>query len=1102
MKRIIKRTCLFLASLLLFILILGIVLFYTSFGFRFIISTVNYFLKPHDIHISETKNSGYLGDFYLNQLTIKTDSTTVIIDGIKVNWIPQALMLGMFRITSVDANKVTVIVNTDDSISNAHKDDDKDGKHSPFKWPLPLNAKNVSVKKIEVKVDDLAPIITNNFNAKVSLYEDQLKFSKGYVTYPLFPTKASQLAGSLTLNEPYILKASLNAKAIISNINLNFNININSPLIHYFYASSTLQGNAYNHLLSSQIDFKADHENVLLKINQFDSAEFKGQGFANYDIKSDYFSLNIDGSHPRKFHPTLLDRINFNNIFSITQKDQVKSINFNQCYLTFNRLSKSCEFQLDMSFNAINIKNFKIGNSISANGEVYPNFNLSWQIILDDLNNYFSDYQGTFKTEGYIYGPYNSPGLSVLMTLNHFSYFNQPIGNLSFRASLNQMLLQADLKFKGNNDINADIKLNGKRNKNHWALQFEQSKLQANEFGHWYIIQPKPITFDQSTLNFQIPTLCLTSTTQFLCGKLNFSPITYQGGITAHLDPTPWIQFYLPQLSTQNGYFNINSNFYLTQFLPSWISAQLNVDKTQVELTAPSNALNQSIQSSTLDYLHLNFAQIGSQVIFNGKTSMNNKSKINFNVQLDDAYDLKSLMHAPIKGDLNVIFPEISLLSFVVKYPLNLTGSFFSHLKFRGNVNKPVVSGEAQLKDTNITLYNFNTQIKNINLLASGSQYQWILKGDAFSNNNPINLAGELKWENGLYFKSTVKGNKLLLVNIPPMKIIASPDLSFSYDKLLKFSGSIDIDEAKIQADNLPNLSSNNAMIQDIVYVNQNNQPLDTSKPTPFKMNLHLNLGNDLKVYGFGIQTYLLGQITIKSLPQQSPFGIGKISLKDAIYTYYGKEFHITDNSSLTFTNSDLDNPYLNITANYQIPAQQQLSTNAPENIGVHITGPLKNPTINFFSTPAMSQANILSYIILGQTLDNSDNFSKDQQQQLSSAALALALNGGSSAILQDVQNRFGITDISFGTIQQGQVLTDQLTTASSPNSQDPNQNNTALFVGKALSPHLYINYGVGIFTGEQLFQAIYRLNRNWRLQADYTSLDTGADIIYQFSID
>jgi autotransporter translocation and assembly factor TamB len=255
-------------------------------------------------------------------------------------------------------------------------------------------------------------------------------------------------------------------------------------------------------------------------------------------------------------------------------------------------------------------------------------------------------------------------------------------------------------------------------------------------------------------------------------------------------------------------------------------------------------------------------------------------------------------------------------------------------------------------------------------------------------------------------------------------------------------------------------------------------------------------------VYGFGIQTYLLGQITIKSLPQQSPFGIGKISLKDAIYTYYGKEFHITDNSSLTFTNSDLDNPYLNITANYQIPAQQQLSANAPENIGVHITGPLKNPTINFFSTPAMSQANILSYIILGQTLESSDNFSKEQQQQLSSAALALALNGGSSVILQDVQNRFGITDISFGTIQQGQVLTDQLTTASSPSSQDPNQNNTALFVGKALSPHLYLNYGVGIFTGEQLFQAIYRLNRNWRLQADYTSLDTGADIIYQFSID
>jgi translocation and assembly module TamB len=57
----------------------------------------------------------------------------------------------------------------------------------------------------------------------------------------------------------------------------------------------------------------------------------------------------------------------------------------------------------------------------------------------------------------------------------------------------------------------------------------------------------------------------------------------------------------------------------------------------------------------------------------------------------------------------------------------------------------------------------------------------------------------------------------------------------------------------------------------------------------------------------------------------------------------------------------------------------------------------------------------------------------------------------------------------------------------------------TSLFLGKYLTPRLYLQYGLGLFHSSNVFRLRYKLNEHWRLQSEAGDDQSGADILFEW---
>ena len=204
-----------------------------------------------------------------------------------------------------------------------------------------------------------------------------------------------------------------------------------------------------------------------------------------------------------------------------------------------------------------------------------------------------------------------------------------------------------------------------------------------------------------------------------------------------------------------------------------------------------------------------------------------------------------------MQGKLNTDINDIGFLNYLTKYPINASGNLNSELALRGSLSDPDISGMANIEHAKVQFYNYNSQINQITLKAQGKNKDWQITGSGYSKDKLLDFKTNINWQNQLTLKSTLKGNDIEIANIPPIQLTISPDLTLVYDNQFKLSGHISIDHAKINGDDLPNLSSSNQMQADIIYVSSDNQPIAMTTKIPLALNLQLLLGNDTKFYGF-----------------------------------------------------------------------------------------------------------------------------------------------------------------------------------------------------------------------------------------------------------
>lgn len=224
---------------------------------------------------------------------------------------------------------------------------------------------------------------------------------------------------------------------------------------------------------------------------------------------------------------------------------------------------------------------------------------------------------------------------------------------------------------------------------------------------------------------------------------------------------------------------------------------------------------------------------------------------------------------------------------------------------------------------------------------------------------------------------------------------------------------------------------------------------------------MDIDLGQNTRVRGRGLDTKLRGQLRLTT-PNNRPALTGTINAVDGTYAAYGQKLEI-ERGVMAFS-GPVNNPRLDVLA---------LRPNLDLRVGVLITGNLQSPRVRLFSEPEMSDAEKLSWLVLGRA---PDGLGRTDTALLQRAAVAL-LAGEGEAPTDRLLKSLGIDEVSLRQ-SEGDVR------------------ETVVAVGKQLSRNWYVGYERGVNATTGTWQLIYRLAQRFTLRAQ-SGLDNALDVIW-----
>jgi len=138
---------------------------------------------------------------------------------------------------------------------------------------------------------------------------------------------------------------------------------------------------------------------------------------------------------------------------------------------------------------------------------------------------------------------------------------------------------------------------------------------------------------------------------------------------------------------------------------------------------------------------------------------------------------------------------------------------------------------------------------------------------------------------------------------------------------------------------------------------------------------------------------------------------------------------------------------------------------------GIHLRGRAKNLSSTVYAEPSMSEADALSYLVIGRPLSEATS---SEGGQLSTAAVGLGIRQA-SRIAQQIGQSFGL---------------DQLSIVGDGGDA------TALVAGKQINRRLYARYAYGVFSQLGMIVIRYKLTNRLSLEAG-AGENQSIDILY-----
>ena len=415
-----------------------------------------------------------------------------------------------------------------------------------------------------------------------------------------------------------------------------------------------------------------------------------------------------------------------------------------------------------------------------------------------------------------------------------------------------------------------------------------------------------------------------------------------------------------------------------------------------------------------------------------------------------------------VVGKLRARLSDMGFFQAFVPDVENPNGILTASMDLSGTVGAPVLEGSVSLNSGSAKVPLLGLSLDPVEGRLTGDR-----KGDialsltAGSGKGQFTVTGTadaLSTKNRT-FQINIKGENFTAAKTPIISMVLSPDLLFSVEgDTFSLTGTVRVPEAELKPKEIP---VTNTTSSDVIVVDAAETVVEVPKARVVG-DVTLILEDKVSFEGFGLTGRLSGTLRILEEPGKVTSGTGELTITDGQYRAYGQKLTI-ERGKLIFSGGPVDNPGLDIRA-----ARRSGDVVA----GVQVGGTIMAPEVSLYSDPAMDQADALSYLLLGKPLRRA---SGNEGQILASAALTMGLGQG-EALAGRIGRAFGFEEVTIQTESEVEE--------------------SALVVGRYLTPQVYVRYGVGLFQAFSLFQFGYHISDRFLLQGE-SGAQTGTDLFY-----
>jgi translocation and assembly module TamB len=424
---------------------------------------------------------------------------------------------------------------------------------------------------------------------------------------------------------------------------------------------------------------------------------------------------------------------------------------------------------------------------------------------------------------------------------------------------------------------------------------------------------------------------------------------------------------------------------------------------------------------------------------------------------------------APIAADIGLLLQESGLLTvFFPQYVYDSKGEIELTAAISGTVGKPLFAGSLGLQGWELYVPAAGIRIADIHAAAQLDRQQLNIStlrmtsaAGTVSGQGRLALQG---WSPDSYY-FTLSGSDFQLINLSGLAVQVSPDLVIdgNFDTI-RVRGSLQFPQVMIEDQTRSQAVQNSP---DLVIVDRQT-PERRIATLRHDIDVSLILGEQVLLNFAGLQARIAGSLRLYSDAQQDFAAQGQLFVERGRFSTYGVSLDI-ERGDLYFAGVPLRYPALDILA---------IRRAGEIRAGVRVTGTPQEPQISLYSEPAMPDADVLSYVVLGRPLD-----SRGGDTDLLMVATGALLSQGESIILQErLKGRLGLDVLEF-------------------NAGNGDTNDAVVTTGKYITPDLYVSLGYSLFNNSNEIRIRYRLSSRLELESNFGQ-ESGVDLFYRLEMD